>query len=300
MFSPFGKKTTIVVHDGKFHADDIFACAIVTLLLERAGEKYQIVRTRDEAVIVKADFVLDVGSVHDPLLKRFDHHQPGGAGIRENGVPYAAAGLTWKAYGEELSGSVEAQARIDATLIQSIDADDNGYSLIELKHGIRPYRLQETLYAFRPTWKEAQDFDSAFMKLVPLAREILIREIAHANDGILATTEVQMAYERAGDKRIIELSTNFPFQATLTAHPEPLYVVNPRPTGGYKVEAVAQGPNTFDLRKPMPEAWAGLRGTDLARASGVPDAIFCHNGRFMAVTETREGALLLARKAAEA
>jgi uncharacterized UPF0160 family protein len=300
MFSFFKNKKKIITHDGKFHADDIFACAMICLLLDQEGESYTIVRTRDESLIRAADIVLDVGGIFDPGTQRFDHHQIGGAGMRENGIPYAAAGLVWKTYGARLAHTTEAAAILDASLVQSIDADDNGYSLIELKHGIRPYRLQETLYAFRPSWKEEQDFDTAFFKLVSLAKEILIREIVHATDGLLATTEVHKAYEAAQDKRIIELSTNYPFQKTLTSLPEPLYEVNERPTGGWKVEAVAKNPNTFELRKPMPEVWAGLRDEELAKVSGVPDAVFCHNGRFMAVAKTREGALALARKAVEA
>jgi uncharacterized UPF0160 family protein len=300
MFSLLKNRKKIVTHDSKFHADDIFACAMVELLLDRQGEEGEIIRTRNEQRIAEGDYVVDVGGVFDISTNRFDHHQIGGAGKRENGIPYAACGLVWKTYGTQLSGSIEVAAQVDAALIQCIDADDNGYSLIELKQGIRPYRLQEALYAFRPTWKEEQDFDAAFLKLVPLAKNILTREIAHATDGLLATSEVHKAYEAAKDKRIIELSTNFPFQKTLTSLPEPLYEVNPRPTGGWKIEAVAKGPNTFDLRKPLPQAWAGLRDAELAKVSGVPDAIFCHNGCFMAVAKTREGALALAEKAANA
>ena len=301
MFSIFKKPKMIVTHDGKFHADDIFACAIITLTLDREGESYTIVRTRDENVIKKADYVVDVGGVHDVTTKRFDHHQPGGAGVRVNKIPFAAAGLTWNTYGEILAGSAEAAADVDATLIQCIDADDNGYSLLDLKQGIRPFRLQETLYAFRPTWKEEQDFDTPFLKkLVPLAREIISREIIQANDRALAVTEVRKAYDAAKDKRIVVLATNYPFQGTLTSLPEPLYAINERPTGGFKVEAVAKGPNTFELRKPLPESWAGLRSNELAKVSGVPDAIFCHNGRFMAVAGSKEGALALAQKAVEA
>jgi len=32
----------------------------------------------------------------------------------------------------------------------------------------------------------------------------------------------------------------------------------------------------------------------LAKVTGVPDATFCHNGRFLAVAKSKEGALKLA------
>ena len=61
--------------------------------------KYSLERTRDEERITKADYVFDVGGIYDPSINRFDHHQPGGAGKRENDIPYAAFGLVWKTYG---------------------------------------------------------------------------------------------------------------------------------------------------------------------------------------------------------
>ena len=40
-----------------------------------------------------ADIVIDVGGQYDPDAGRFDHHQRGGAGERENGIPYSSFGL---------------------------------------------------------------------------------------------------------------------------------------------------------------------------------------------------------------
>jgi uncharacterized UPF0160 family protein len=57
---------------------------------------------------------------------------------------------------------------------------------------------------------------------------------------------------------------------------------------------------TFDLRKSFPESWAGKVDGELAKASGVPDAVFCHNKRFIAVAKSRDGALALVKKALEA
>lgn len=36
--------------------------------------------------------VVDIGGVYDLETNHFDHHQIGGAGKRENGIPYAAIG----------------------------------------------------------------------------------------------------------------------------------------------------------------------------------------------------------------
>jgi uncharacterized UPF0160 family protein len=50
-------------------------------------------------------------------------------------------------------------------------------------------------------------------------------------------------------------------------------------------------------RKDLPLAWAGLRGVDLAAVCGVADAVFCHNGRFIAGAGSLEGALRMAELA---
>lgn len=59
----FSKKQTLVTHDGTFHADDIFACATLSLYLKN---NIKIIRTRDPKIIEKGDYVFDVGGVYDP------------------------------------------------------------------------------------------------------------------------------------------------------------------------------------------------------------------------------------------
>lgn len=295
----FSKKKVIATHSGRFHADDLFACAVLLMHVKGSAK---VVRTRDEAIIQNADYVTDVGGIHDPSTHRFDHHQKGGAGVRQDGVPYASFGLVWSTYGAELSGSPEVAAMVEKRLVEPVDADDNGHMLVESKSTIVPYTLQGFLYSFRPTWKEdPKMYDASFMKLLPLAQEIIKREIVIAKDSLEAKGKVEEAYKNAEDKRIIELSEVYPYQETLTAYPEPLYVVLPRfGSSQWKVETVRKVPYAFENRKNLPESWAGLRDQELTAASGVSDAVFCHNGRFLAVAASKEGACALAKKALEA
>jgi uncharacterized UPF0160 family protein len=65
----------------------------------------------------------------------------------------------------------------------------------------------------------------------------------------------------------------------------------------HMLHTVPANPDNFDARCDLPAAWAGLRGTELAAVTGVPDAGFCHNKRFIASAESFEGALALARLA---
>ncbi|MDO8564969.1 MAG: MYG1 family protein, partial [bacterium] len=66
-----GKKT-IVTHEGKFHADDVFAVATLLLALQDEAE---VRRTRDEEDVASADIAVDVGGIYDAEKNRFDHHQ---------------------------------------------------------------------------------------------------------------------------------------------------------------------------------------------------------------------------------
>jgi uncharacterized UPF0160 family protein len=131
-------EVTIVAHNGQFHADDVFAVATLSILIGDS-KKIKIIRTRDEAVIQKADYVVDVGGVYDPEKNRFDHHQKGGAGKRDNGIPYASFGLVWKKFGAQVAGSKRLAEIIDERLAAPIDAIDNGVSISkEIFEGIGP------------------------------------------------------------------------------------------------------------------------------------------------------------------
>jgi len=295
----FSKTPTIAVHDGKFHADDVFACAVIELML---GEKTRIIRTRDESLLAKADFVADVGNVYDPARQRFDHHMREGAGVRENGIPYAAFGLVWKEYGEKVCGSKELADRIDARLVAPIDAEDNGMSLYDPKGETVPFTIQNFFYLHRPTWREDEKIhDDAFPQLVALAKEVIVREIEIQGDFIEARAIVEQAYADAADKRLIVLDVVCPFDETLTAYPEPLIVVSPtRGSTNWKVNPVSAGKHGFSRRIDLPAAWAGLRDEELAKVTGVADAVFCHRALFLAVAKSKEGALALAKLALEA
>jgi len=91
----------VATHPGNFHADDVFAVAVLQLV---HGE-LEIVRTRDPELQAAADVRIDVGGRHDPATGDFDHHQNGGAGERANGIRYASFGLVWREHGEALAGS---------------------------------------------------------------------------------------------------------------------------------------------------------------------------------------------------
>ena len=297
------KSLTIVTHSGRFHADDCFAVAALLILVENKPVAARVVRTRDEAVITEGDIVVDVGGVHDPKKARFDHHQAGGAGKRENGVPYASFGLVWKEYGLELSGSEIVARAIDVKLVQPIDAYDNGETLYSPeRESVQPYLIDNIVGAFVPTWKEENDsqaVDRAFQRAVAIAKELLSREIKKIQDKFEAEKYVREAYEKAEDKRLLILEGNYPWRDVADTLREVLFVVHPS-DAHWHILAVRKNLYEFASRKNLPAAWAGKREAELAAVSGVKDAIFCHNKLFIAVARSREGAIELAQKALKA
>ena len=294
----FKKRKVLVTHDGSFHTDDVFSCAAFSIFFSKQNQKFKVIRTYDSEIIKTGDIVFDVGMVYDPTNNRFDHHQPGGAGSRDNGIQYAAFGLVWKHYGEKICDSAEIARLIDEKLVQPIDAFDNGLDLTNSTHSAAPYLIQHFFFSLRPGWSEKnRDMYKSFTEAVGFARIILEREIFSARDSVKTEVIIRRAYESAPDRRVIVFDREYPWKDILNKFPEPLFAVYPRPAGNWEAEAVRDNPSSFKNRKNFPAVWGGLRDEELVRVSGVSDAVFCHRGLFMAVAKSKEGAVTLAQKA---
>lgn len=290
------KKITIATHDGKFHTDDVFAVATLSLVLK--DREIEIVRTRDQALLKRADIVVDVGEEYDPARGRFDHHQKGYAGNRSNNILYASFGLVWKEYGIQLAGSEENAQWIDEHLVQDIDAHDNGQ--VESDKTSSGYSIGAIITSFRPALHENKPLDEGFLDALNIAVQILERLILHTKGYAESKQLITDAYNRAIDKRVVELQEELPgWKEILSAFPEPCFVTYKRNDGQWSAKCVPTEAQAFTSRRAFPEAWAGLRGEALQTISGEHSAVFCHNSRFIVVAQTREGILRLVEKALE-
>lgn len=292
----------LVTHDGSFHADDIFAAATLSIYLEKRGEVFEIIRTRDKEIIDKGDYVFDVGGIYNEKNNKFDHHQIGGAGRRSVGgtdIEYASFGLVWKKFGAELTESDEAMQLIDKRLVSPIDAHDNGFDLVEKKYEVFPYLIQDFFRVMRPTWREIDlNIDQMFLESVEIAKRVLSREIVHAKDTILSNQSIISIYNSTKDKSFIVLDKNYPSGEILNKLPKVFFVIYPRDSNGFwGIKAVRNDSKSFENRKNLPKSWAGLRDEELQKVTGVEDAVFCHKGLFMAVAKSKEGAINLAELA---
>ncbi len=291
------KKIKIVTHNASFHSDDVFAVATLVLFLK--DKEYEIIRTRDFEMIESADFVVDVGEVYDAEKNRFDHHQEGRAGQRENGIPYASFGLVWKKFGEEICGSLDVANKIDQILVQSIDSRDNGFEIVDTKiEGIYPYTIGQIIHSFVPNYKEEDaNIDDFFFKALDLALVILKREIKVNKDTEEAQSILQNIYNASKDNQIFILDKRLPWEEFVSKNKKIVFVVSPKKNGSWAVETARDDLNSFENRKSLPKEWGGKRDEDLASVTGVEDAIFCHTGLFIAFAGSKEGAVRLAQLA---
>lgn len=278
----------IATHNGNFHADDVFSVAA----LKNIFSSFKLLRTRDLERIRKADIVIDVGGEYDADTDRFDHHQRGGAGARDNGIPYSSFGLIWKKYGVAIcNGDYEVAAAVDAGLVSTIDAIDCGH-VEGVASGIS---LSQTISMFNPTWQENGDFDACFDEAVEFASRILSRFIASASGGIHARALVAKAIENAKDPRVIVLKKYIPWKkAVHDLSQDALFMVYPSQTGQWRIQTVPVEPGSFEDRKPLPTTWAGLSDQELQAVTGIHDAMFCHNGLFIAGAESFESTMKMA------
>jgi len=282
---------TVVTHNGNFHADDVFSIAAIKCIFP----SFTLIRTRDLELINKADIVIDVGGEYDADKGRFDHHQRGGAGERENGIPYSSFGLIWQKYGLEIcQGNQEVATSVDTGLVSVIDAIDCGH-VEGVSTGVS---LSHTISMFNPTWQEDSHFDECFDEAVVFASRVLARFIASASGGISAKSIVAKAIEDAADPRVIVLEKYTPWKRTVHAlSDEALYMVYPSSSGQWRIQTVPAELGSFDDRKPLPKQWAGLSDDALKEVTGLDDAMFCHNGLFIAGCKSFESTMKMAAMA---
>lgn len=287
----------IIAHPGVFHADDV--CAVAWLRL--TGVAAPVVR-RVPTPAEMADpavMVIDIGGQHDAALANFDHHQRGGAGARwDTEVPYAAFGLV---YDTCRPADPAVDQRLLEVVVLPVDAADCGWGTQEGTRPMLPF--SRVISGFNPGAGASQaERDTAFERAVAWAGVVLGNELRSAEEWAAARSEV-LAAGTADAGRVLILEKFAPWASHIFDRPDQerlLYVVHPSERGGWQIQQVPVQPGSFEGRKPLPKEWAGLRDVELADVTGVPDAVFCHPGRFCGGAASRMGTLDLAARAVEA
>ncbi|AEO59228.1 hypothetical protein MYCTH_2307334 [Thermothelomyces thermophilus ATCC 42464] len=76
-----------------------------------------------------------------------------------------------------------------------------------------------------------------------------------------------------------------------------LYPEKPTPDSKWRIQCVPVAKDSFESRKPLPEAWRGFRDEELDGICGVSGSIFVHASGFIGGNKTYEGVLAMAKKA---
>lgn len=283
----------IGTHDGRFHADEVMATAILKEVFE-----IELNRTRDSKVLDKLHIVYDVGG------GRFDHHGTEKI-FREDGMPYAASGLIWKEFGRQAIKSKDSSLNeeevesvfqyIDRKLIEGIDALDNGVWIDTTE--IPLMNISSIISGFNPNWKSDKDENEAFDEAVQIASSVLNNAMNNKFAVLKARDIVAQAYENRKTKELLILNKYCPYGESLRdidKDNEVLFVIHPK-KDGYAMQTVRK--EDRQDKKKLPKSWAGKRDEELGAITGVKDAVFCHTGRFIAVAGSLQGIMKMARLA---
>lgn len=270
------KALRVVTHSGPFHADEVFAYALLRTFL---GQELELVRTRDPAIIARADLAIDVGGQYDPRRRRFDHHQRAYLG------PLSSAGmvLSWLEELGKVAASFATSLRKD--WVDYIDAVDNGRR--KLTSGVPC--IVTIVTALGEQAHSLDEFDARFMEAVAMCDGILRGLCANERRNHEASSAVQEAMRRAeaAGSRVVVFDRHYKWKRAYFehggAHHPSDYVLFPDEEGSWRLLGIPADDGSTRLKRPLPMEWAGLVEDELARVVGVPGATFCHKNRFVAV-----------------
>lgn len=323
---------TICTHNGSFHADEALAVYILRLLPKFSNAN--LVRSRNPDDWAAADIVVDVGGQYDGT-KFFDHHQRGFEEVfgEVNGLNFktklSSAGLVYKHFGKEAIGQILntqddsvkdlLYSKVYADFIEALDANDNGinkYAEKDLKERFKDksISLPSIVANLNPFWTESDtpaDFDRQFLvasELMGNAFKNVVRSLGVS--WLPAKNVVEKSFASRFDVdpsgKVLILEQFVPWKEHLYTiekengkQGEILYVLFADSGSNWRISTVPITSTSFENRKPLPEAWRGLRDDALSEATGVPGCVFIHAAGFIGGAKTQEAVLKLAKMSLE-
>ncbi|MEM6997810.1 MAG: MYG1 family protein [Patescibacteria group bacterium] len=279
----------LCTHNGPFHADDVFAGALLAFFYPQA----EFVRTRDPAIMDECDIVFDVGGIYDPARGRFDHHMADFDEHRENGVVLSSFGLLWREYGlEYCEGDEELAGKVEKTLVDPIDAVDNGQDLYKISDlEVHPFTINSIVQAYRPSELDSFDFDDGYSDAVGWAGFMLERVKLRAKAKLEAERYTRSIMDDARDAKYVIFDKHVPYSSVTDDYPQSLYALFPGTNKEWIIRAAPLEKGSTQNRKSLPEAWRGLEDKELEAVCGVAGAKFCHRAGWIAGANTKDAAI---------
>lgn len=273
----------VVTHSGPFHADEVFAYALLRVFL---GDELELVRTREPAIIARADIAIDVGGEYDASRGRFDHHQQSYPGSLSS----AGMVLSWLEHAGKVPARWAAQLRAD--WVDHIDAVDTG----RRSPAAGVPCISTTVAMLAEQASSPAEFDARFLDALAMCEGVLrgfqARE-RRSEEAITAVVAAMRQAEAAGS-RILVLDRYYKwkrpyFEHGGARHPTE-YVLFPEEGGRWQLLGIPPEAGDRGTKRPLPVEWAGLADDALSAVVGVPGAKFCHKNRFLAVFENEAAA----------
>lgn len=201
--------------------------------------------------------------------------------------------------------------------VEEIDAIDNGVQMfgdIEPKYQISTNLSARVAHLNAPWYEENTDETAftGFLKAMQLVGTEFYDRIFHCAlswwpGRDIVQKAIKNRYDVHDSGMILELERFCPWnehyfelEAELNLDPQPLYVIFPDSSKGFRVRAIPVNSTSFLLRKALPENLRGLRDGDLVKLTGIPSIMFVHMSGFIGGAQTREDAVKLAELALRA
>lgn len=326
------KRIVVGTHSNIFHTGEIVAIAIICLAHEE--NEVIIVRTKkiEELKNSDIDFVINVGDGkyghHNKVIeRRANGNLYGNAGLvwRDFGEIvvekiFEKDIIKNKDVIERIFGNINIARekikesitkKVDEDIIQKIDMHQNGIKLAD-----HPFRY---IHAFLPKWYGREKYDVLFEQTLQITKAIFKRCVIKEIDEKLAEEEIsnKLSYGFYGDNflknNILEIpKQNMPWLNIVIDYNNNIkedknvkdkkektaeFVMFPYHRGGWAAQAVPSSKkNIFEKIVPFPKEWSG-ETVNLAKITGVNDAIYCHKSCFFVRAGSREGVIKLCQLA---
>lgn len=220
--------------------------------------------------------------------------------------------------------------KVYESFVEALDAHDNGISVYDPKEvaGLQKrfhegaFTLGAVVGRLNPNWNdpipsdpvEAQAAeDDKFLAASRRIGEEFERDLDYYVGAWLPAREiVQEAFGKRHEfdprGRVLVLEgQSAPWKDHLYTlegdEPSVLYVLYPEragdPASKWRVQCVPVSKDSFESRRPLPEAWRGFRDEELDGVAGVEGCVFVHAAGFIGGNKTFEGAKAMAAKALE-
>lgn len=289
------EEADLVTHSSTIHADEVFSTIVLTNVIDK--NEFKIARVNEIEKETDA-IVYDIG------YGKYDHHQIGGNGEREDGIKFCSFGLIWQDFGRQLLDKLNVSdvdkifLMVDRKLVEMIDAGDNGQILA---YKTEFDSIPNIVALFNSSWDEESNQNERFAEIYNYMCAVFNRIIKKIDSKIKSRDIVYEKIESSKDNILI-LDNFMPWKDILIESDNEkakniLFVIYPSNRGGYNVYSVPTGRVEFESRLLFPKSWAGLKDVELQKITGIKGVRFCHNARFICGTLNLEDAISLAKLA---